>query len=378
MSNKLFAIGGLFKTSDELVNAVDKVVEKGYKKFDVNTPFPVHGLDKVMRLKPSPMGYFALAFGLTGTLTALLMMTFMMVIDYPINIGGKPDFALPTFIPVTFELTVLFASIGTVVGLLFVFFKFPDNAHSLHDTNYLKHCTTDMFGIHIEATDDKFDEVVVENLLKELGATDIEKIYTYEEEKIPIFSKQFIGFLVATVFIIGGAVYFVTAKLMFINPFNWMMEQDRVDVQSSSTFFINGFSMRNKVEGTVPRGFMPEEYKDTPDDAGKYLINPLEFNDKNVELGKKKFTIYCKPCHGEFADGNNKLANNFPKPPTLHSKKLREWSDSRIYHVITFGQGVMPSYASQVSREERWAIIHYIRALQRAFNPKEEDFDGAK
>jgi len=377
-TEKLFAIGGLFDNTNDLMAATGKVTDKGYKLFDVNTPFPVHGLDHKMKLKPSPMGYFALVFGIAGTITALAMMTFMMVYDYPINIGGKPDFALPAFIPVTFELTVLFAAIGTVFALLMVFFKFPDNANPLHDTNYMQRCTSDRFGIHIIAKDKLFNEDEVYDFLLSIGAKNIERIYQYEEEKIPIMSKQFIGFLVVSIIIISGASYFVFNKLMFMPPFNWMEDQQRVDVESTSTFFEDGFGMRNKVEGTVLKSYMPDEYKTEPDSAGIYLENPLEYNEKNIALGKAKFLTYCSPCHDNFAKGNSRLGDQFPKPPTLHSKKLREWTDGRIYHVITFGQGVMPQYASQVTKTERWAIIQYIRTLQRAFNPGEEDFEDGK
>jgi mono/diheme cytochrome c family protein len=136
--------------------------------------------------------------------------------------------------------------------------------------------------------------------------------------------------------------------------------------------------MRNKVDGTVPKGFMPEDYKESPDSAGKYLINSLEYNEENIALGKKKYLTYCSPCHGNYAKGDSRLKDQFPMPPTLHSKKMNEWADGRIYHVITFGQGVMPSYAKQVTQKERWAIIQYIRTLQRALNPQEDDFNGAK
>ncbi len=377
-NKKIYSVVGLFDTADEIINASEKVVESGYKKFDTNTPFPVHGLNNAMKLKPSPMGYFALVFGLTGTAVALLLLTFTMVIDYPLNIGGKPDFSLPAFIPVTFEITVLMASIGTVLALLFVLFKMPHNAHPLHDTNYMRRCTSDKFGVCLEADDEKFNENDAKNFLECIGAKDIETIYIQVEEVPPIFTKLFIVFLVFSIVSVSGATYFVTNKLMFMQPFNWMMDQDRVDVESPSTFFQDGFSMRNKVDGTVPRGFMPEEFKDTPDSAGKYLQNPLEYNEKNIALGKRKFLTYCSPCHGNYAKGDSRLKDNFPLPPTLHSKKVREWTDGRIYHVVTFGQGVMPSYAKQITREERWAIIQYIRTLQRALNPVEEDFNGAK
>ncbi|MCB0753622.1 MAG: cytochrome c, partial [Ignavibacteriae bacterium] len=86
-----------------------------------------------------------------------------------------------------------------------------------------------------------------------------------------------------------------------------------------------------------------------------------------------KFNIYCSPCHGYLAEGDSRLRGQFPNPPSLHSEKVRGWSDGRIYHVIVSGQNVMPSYSSQLSREERWAVVNYIRVLQRSLNAKESD-----
>ena len=376
-TKRLHSIAGLFATPDEIIHAAEKTSES-YKKFDVNTPYPIHGMNEAMKLKPSFMGFFALAFGLTGTLSAILLMTFTMVIDYPLNIGGKPQFPLPAFIPVTFELTVLFAAIGTVVGLLFVFFRMPDNSNPLHDTNYMKHVTSDMYGVCIEANDPSFDENQVQNFLQSLGAKDIEKIYFDDQKPAPIFSKPFIIFLIAAFAVVSGATYFVTNKLMFIVPYNWMMDQARIDAQETSDFFKDGFGMRPQVQGTVPRGFFPEDFKANPDSVAKFLNNPLEATPQLIELGKGRFLTYCSPCHGNYAKGDSRLRGLFPNPPTLHSKKVKEWPDGRIYHVITFGQNSMPSYAKQVSREDRWAIIHYIRTLQRALAPKEEDFNGKK
>ena len=92
-----------------------------------------------------------------------------------------------------------------------------------------------------------------------------------------------------------------------------------------------------------------------------------------VERGRQKFLTFCSPCHGNFGRGDSRLAGQFPNPPTLHSDKVRKWPDGNIYHVITEGQNVMPSYASQIARDDRWAIVHYIRVLQRAHNAKESD-----
>lgn len=377
-NNKLYSVSGLFDSPDKIISAVKNISDLGYKKYDVHTPYPLHGMDQAMKLKPSMMGYFALAFGLTGTALAILLMTFTSVFDYPLNLGGKPSFALPAFIPITFELTVLMAAIGTVFALLFVFFKMPYNSHPLHDSNYMKRCTSDRFGLTLEAKDPLFDIDNTTKLLENLGAVNVENIYFEKEEKVPIFTKGFIVFLLVTAFIIGGATYFSLNKLVYYQPFNWMQDQARIDVESKSDFFKDGFGMREPVKGTVARGFIPEEFKDEPEKAGNFLINPLKVDKQNISLGKSKFLIYCSPCHGNFAKGNSRLKTNFPKPPSLHSNKVRNWPDGRIYHVVTFGKGIMPSYAKQVTRKERWAIILYLRTLQRAFNPMEEDFNESK
>jgi len=377
-NKKIHSVTGLFDKPNDIKHAAEKTVEKGYKYFDINTPYPIHGIDKAMKLKPSKMGYFTLAFGLTGTACALLLMYFTSVLDYPLNIGGKPFFALPAFIPITFELTVLLASFGTVIGLLFVFFKLPDNSNPLHDTNYMKRCTSDSYGLCIEAEDKLFNETETKAFMSELGAKEIEFVY-YEDEAVPpILSKKFVLFLIFAAIFAAGTGYFTTNKLMFMVPYNWMMEQDRINAQSTSDFFKDGFGMRPPVEGTVPRGFIPEDFKMSPDSAGMFFINPLPASEEVIAKGKQKFLTYCSPCHGNLAKGDSRLRGLFPNPPTLHSKKVRNWPDGRIYHVITYGQNSMPSYAKQVSREERWAVINYIRTLQKAFNPKEEDFNDSK
>ena len=158
-----------------------------------------------------------------------------------------------------------------------------------------------------------------------------------------------------------------------MTPFNWMAEQKKLKAQQPSNIFSNGIGMRAPVEGTVARGFLPYPYKGNPDDAGKYLINPLLATKDVLEQGKAKYLTFCSPCHGNFARGDNRLQGQFPNPPTLHSDKVRNWPDGNIYHVITEGQNAMPSYARQLSPEDRWKIILYVRALQRAQNAKESD-----
>lgn len=166
-------------------------------------------------------------------------------------------------------------------------------------------------------------------------------------------------------------------KLMYIQPFNWMDKQAKITVQSRSDFFADSRGMRLPVEGTVARGFIPYPFIGETNPT-EVLSNPSFPTTENLELGKRKFLTYCSPCHGNFGDGDSRLQGQFPNPPTLHSERAINFSDGMIYHIVTNGQNVMPSYASQVTREERWAIVNYIRALQRAKNATESDLNFVK
>jgi len=112
-----------------------------------------------------------------------------------------------------------------------------------------------------------------------------------------------------------------------------------------------------------------------PDSLVKLLANPLPVNEKTLLTGQKRYDTYCSPCHGNYGKGDSRLRGQFPNPPTLMSEKVLNWTDGNIYHIITNGQNVMASYAKQISRDDRWAIVHYIRALQRSQNAKDSDLN---
>ncbi len=377
MDNKIFGISTLFDTPDQIIKAAEKISDSGYVKYDIHTPYPVHGMDKAMKLKPSKLGFVTLTFGLSGTAIALLLMYWTMSIEYPVVIGGKPFFSLPAFIPVTFELTVLLATLSTVFGMLMFFFNFPSNNHPLHDTDYMKKVSLDKYGAVIFSSDPNFDESKVKSLFAELGGKSISEIYYPEKVTYPLFEPKFITFLVVVALVVSGGTYVTLNKVLFLDPFNWMMEQDKLIPQEKSEFFSDGRAMRTPVKGTVARGFIPYPYMGETNPA-ETLANPFLPTKENLELGKKKFLTYCSPCHGDFGDGDSRLRGQFPNPPTLHSTRARDFSDGMIYHVMTNGQNSMPSYAAQVTRDERWAIVNFIRALQKAKNADESDLQVVK
>ncbi|MGK9477187.1 quinol:electron acceptor oxidoreductase subunit ActD [Melioribacter sp. OK-6-Me] len=374
----LYGYAALFDNPDDIINAAEKAAETGYKKYDVHSPYPIHGMPEAMKLPPSKLGYVALVVGLSGALTALLLMYWISAVDYPIMIGGKPLFSFPAYVPVIFEVTVLSASIATVLTMLFIFFKLPNNAHPLHGTSYMKQVSSDKYGLFIQAEDEKFNEEEVNSFLLSIGAKEIIPIFYDENEvayKPRLFEPKFIMFLFATAIITSGATYFTLNKLLYMVPFNWMMEQEKLTPQSTSAIFADGFGMRTPVEGVVARGEAFYPYKNMPEEAAEKLINPLPMSMKVLKLGEKKYDIYCSPCHGYHAEGDSRLRGQFPNPPSLHSEKVRNWSDGRIFHVITEGQNAMPSYSTQLNEEERWAVINYIRALQKALNARDADLN---
>lgn len=132
--------------------------------------------------------------------------------------------------------------------------------------------------------------------------------------------------------------------------------------------------MRVPVPGTVPRGYTPYRFAqaDTTQ-AALELVNPLPRTAAVLARGQKVFMTFCVVCHGPMGDGHGYQVPPFPQPPVLFSQKVMNWPDGRIFHVITRGQNVMPSYAAQILPEDRWAVIHYVRVLQRAAHPTPAD-----
>ena len=376
-NKKIFGITALFNNPDAITSASHKVADAGFTKWDVNSPYPIHGIDKAMKMKSSTLGFVTLVFGLTGVAVALFFMWWTMSVDYPMVIGGKPFFSLPAFIPVTFEVTVIMATVSTVVAMFAFFFGLPRNSHALHDTDYIKKVSRDHFGIVIESTDPKFDERLTLEFLKSLNPVSTEIIYEPEEEKYPIFEPRFLVFLFGVAVVVSVGTYLMLNKLMYIQPFNWMDDQAKIIPQSKSEFFSDERGMRLPVEGTVARGFIPYPFAGEKEPK-EVLSNPYFPTKENLDLGQRKFLTYCSPCHGNYAEGDSRLQGQFPNPPTLHSDRARNFPDGMIYHIITNGQNVMPSYASQVTRKERWAIVNYIRVLQRAKNASESDVKFAK
>ena len=133
-------------------------------------------------------------------------------------------------------------------------------------------------------------------------------------------------------------------------------------------------AVRYPPAGTVSRDFQPYRYSALKaDEVGSKLRNPLKRTADVLARGQTMYNTHCIVCHGSSGEGDGTIVPKYPRPPSLQSDKVSAWQDGSIFHVMTVGQNLMPSYRSQVDAADRWAIVHYIRALQRSKKPTAED-----
>ena len=164
-----------FKTAAEIYRACERVRDAGFTRWDAHTPFPVHGLDGAMGLRRSKLPWIVLILGLSGAATGFALQTWVHLEAYPLTISGKPYFAWPAFVPITFELGVLGGALGAVFGM-FGLNQLPRHNHPLFDSARFARFSDDRFFISIEAADPRFDAQATTQLLEGAGATHVERI----------------------------------------------------------------------------------------------------------------------------------------------------------------------------------------------------------
>lgn len=172
-SEPVYGLLAEFPNPGALVHAAEAVREAGYRHFDAHSPFAIHGLNRAMGLRNSLVGYFTFGGGITGFALAYWLQWWTGGVDYPLNISGKPFFAVEPSIPIIFELTVLFSAFGAVAGML-ALNGLPRPHNPLFYSRNFARATDDAFFLHIAASDRRFDRTNTEKLLKDLGGFNIE------------------------------------------------------------------------------------------------------------------------------------------------------------------------------------------------------------
>lgn len=169
-----------FNTPGETLHAAEKLRDAGYTQFDTHSPFPIHGMDAAMGLKDSKLGLIVFPIAICGTTAAFLMMWWMNGVDYPLVIGGKPPYSLPSQVPIMFELTILFTAFATVFGM-FHLNRLPRHHHPIFNSDRFRSFSDDKFFVSVESNDPKWNLEKTKALLEGAHASHVEVVYDDEE-----------------------------------------------------------------------------------------------------------------------------------------------------------------------------------------------------
>ncbi len=386
------AVAGLLAEFDgpqALVAAAARVRQEGYRRWDAHSPFPVHGLERAMGMRPSLLPWLVLAAGIAGAVAAMLLQWWTNAVDYPFLVSGKPYFSLPANIPVAFELIVLFSALAAFGGAL-ALNRLPQFSHPLFRSDCFQRASTDGFFISVDAGDPNFDESRTRELLESLGAAAVE-VYREPVGGRVIPGRLYWGLAVLLAMSLlpplGIAWYrSVPKRQPRIHPIQDMDFQPKFKAQAANPFFEDGRAMRLPIARTVALGQLEEDDAlargKVPGTADQWIATfPLPVDMELVERGRERFKIFCAPCHGLVGEGDGMVSGRAMKrdeekwvpPLSLHVDSVREQPVGQIFHSITGGVRTMPAYGSQIPVEDRWAIVLYVRALQRSQHASPED-----
>ena len=173
--NSTYGLIAEFSDRDELLAAAQRAHDAGYRRMDAYTPFPIEGLAEALGHRNTAVPLIVLCGGVAGALGGYFMEWYSMAVDYPLNIAGRPFNSWPAYIPITFELMVLCASLSAVIGML-ALNKLPEPHHPVFNAPYFDRASTDKFFLCIEARDPKFDLAATRNFLESLKPESVAEV----------------------------------------------------------------------------------------------------------------------------------------------------------------------------------------------------------
>jgi hypothetical protein len=172
---RAWGLAAAFDSPEALLAAARQVAAAGYVRAEAYTPFAVQGVSEALGYRRSRMPLIVLVGGVVGGVAAFFMQWFANVVHYPWNVGGRPPNSWPAFVPITFELTVLFAALSAVVGMLAAN-KLPQPYHPMFNAPGFDRATVDRFFLCVEASDPRYDAVETRRFLASLGSIAVTEV----------------------------------------------------------------------------------------------------------------------------------------------------------------------------------------------------------
>lgn len=438
-TSRLVGVLAEFSSPDSLVHACDQARQAGIRRMDAYSPFPVHGIDPAIGIRRTRLPFLVLVVGLSGLFIALGLQYTVNATDsigpfpgYPFLISGKPLFSLPANIPVTFEVIVLSSAFATLFGSL-ILNGLPRFANPLHRIARFRKATNNGFFLMIEAEDPNYNPRQIRNQLEEWGAVALEEVHLdLTDHKLPAFVKMVFVLLLALCTLPPALIYRARGdsnslpRLHFNPDMDWQYKSQAQQVapnvavggESEQWIFSDQRAMRGEVPGTVLRGQLKDDAafftgvassapgvaqsaagvqyvsmaagQDAPPEPNWATAFPdrFEVSQAAIERGKQRFDIYCAVCHGTTGIGDGMVNQramslnalqqaNWTNAKSLHDHTVVNQPVGRIFDTISNGRGTMGPYRSQISVEDRWAIVLYVKALQDAMTDAvTQDDDG--
>ena len=372
-----------YEDVDAIKKAAEKVRDAGYTNWDCHTPFPVHGLDPAMGIRRTRLPYVIITGGILGFLTAIVMQWWMNAIDYPYIISGKPYWSVPANVPIMFELTVLFSGLTAFFATLGRC-GFPRFHHPLFNSERFLKVTDDKFFLAIEANDPKYDAAGTKELLESTSPTAIESVE--DDSKVNAGLPKPLVYALVVAFVAGfvplgviATMWYGRSELPRIHPNPNMDFQEKFKTQTFNALFTDGRSMRPHEAGAVATDALNADnhrFRGMTDNGEWAKGFPADFKltEEKMNRGQQRYNIYCQPCHGGAGYGQGLVHERaaqlkqakWVQPSSFHQDYLRAQPEGKLFNTITHGIRNMPGYGWAIPVEDRWAIVAYIRALQRS------------
>ena len=404
---ELYGVLAEFDTPGALVKAAKKVRDAGYTEFDCYSPFPVHGIDEAMGIKRTILPLLIFGGGITGLIGGALLQWYCNAYAWHWNIAGKPLWLLPITpnqVPVAFECTILLSVFTSFFGM-WILNKLPQVWHPFFRLDRFAKVTDDGFFLGIESKDKRFDLAETRRLLESSGAIAVEDATLDpdpETRRMPIWLYGFI--IVSTVFALVPFALIYRARATHAKEPHWniftdMDFQAKAKSDTACELFPDGRCNRGELPGTVARGWLEDDtafYKGlTQETGGEWITNlptPRPSTDpymnwpgptpEEMARGQQRYNIYCSPCHGYDGRGDGMIPQRVRRagagallPRNLVDPKtgVATIPNGQLFNTISNGYNTMMGYQAQIPAADRWAIVLYVRALERGANAGQAD-----